>query len=122
MAVPEDRTANEERKASSTLREAADTPLVARRPAITCASCRACCCRLEVILMSDDDVPDRLTAEDRWGGSVMARLSDGWCAALDRDTMLCTIYERRPGVCRDYEVGESDCIEERRLGLIGEPR
>ena len=83
-------------------------------PAITCASCAAICCRLEVILMGDDDVPARFTAEDRWGGTVMARLDDGWCAALDRNTMLCTIYERRPDVCRDYAMGGSDCIVERR--------
>ncbi|HYH43298.1 MAG TPA: YkgJ family cysteine cluster protein [Burkholderiales bacterium] len=84
-------------------------------PRVTCASCTACCCRLEVILMGDDDVPTRLTEVDRWGGSVMARLEDGWCAALDRDTMLCTIYESRPGVCREYEMGGSDCLTERAL-------
>src|ERR1700704_4687683 len=80
---------------------------------ITCASCKACCCRLEVMLMSEDDVPLHLTAADRWGGRVMARLEDGWWAALDRDTLRCRIYERRPAICRDYEVGGSDCIEER---------
>ena len=63
--------------------------------------------------MPEDDVPDALTAVDRWGGTVMARLDDGWCAALDRDTMLCTIYERRPSVCRDFEMGGSDCLTER---------
>ncbi len=81
--------------------------------AVTCASCKACCCRLEVILMGDDDVPPEFIETDRWGGQVMARLNDGWCAALQRDTMLCGIYEQRPGVCRDYAVGDSDCITER---------
>ncbi len=82
--------------------------------AIHCNTCRANCCKLEVILMGEDDIPERYTHTDRWGGQVMARLDDGWCAALDRDTMLCTIYERRPGVCRDYEMGGSDCLIERR--------
>ncbi len=63
--------------------------------------------------MGQDDVPPELTVVDRWGGWVMARLDDGWCAALDRRTMLCTIYERRPTVCRDYQLGGSDCAEER---------
>jgi len=63
--------------------------------------------------MGEDDVPLRLTVEDRWGGTVMARRDDGWCAALDRRTLLCTIYERRPAVCRDYELGGSDCVAER---------
>jgi uncharacterized protein len=80
---------------------------------ITCTSCKACCCRLEVMLMSEDTVPLHLTEEDRWGGRVMARLDDGWCAALERETMLCGIYESRPTICRDYELGGSDCSAER---------
>jgi len=85
-----------------------------RVPDASCANCEACCCRLEVILMGDDDVPPRFVAEDAWGGSVMRRLDDGWCAALDRDTMRCTIYARRPDVCRDYLMGGVECIAERR--------
>lgn len=65
------------------------------------------------MLMGDDDIPLHLTEQDRWGGLVMARLADGWCAALDRNTMLCTIYKRRPVICHDYQVGDSDCIEQR---------
>jgi uncharacterized protein len=65
------------------------------------------------MLMGEDDVPPGLTQTDAWGGQVIARLEDGWCAALDRDTLLCRIYERRPGVCREYPVGGSDCIVER---------
>jgi Fe-S-cluster containining protein len=85
----------------------------ARGAAITCASCKARCCRLEVMILGEDDVPPDLTEVDRWGGLVMARSVDGWCAALDKHTMLCGIYERRPTVCRDYQVGGSDCIAER---------
>jgi Fe-S-cluster containining protein len=65
------------------------------------------------MLMEEDDVPVDLTEIDPWGGTVMARLADGWCAALDRDTMLCTIYDRRPTICRDFEMGGSDCLAER---------
>lgn len=84
-----------------------------RGAVVTCATCEACCCRLEVMLMGEDDIPDALTARDRWGGWVMQRLDDGWCVALDRDTMLCTIYDIRPGVCRDYVMGDSECLGER---------
>jgi uncharacterized protein len=63
--------------------------------------------------MGEDDVPLELTEVDRWGGQVMARLDDGWCAALNRASMLCGIYGRRPTVCRDYQVGGGDCIAER---------
>ena len=82
---------------------------------VTCTACDAVCCRLEVILMGDDDVPAHLSGEDEWGGWVMRRRDDGWCAALDRNTMRCTIYTRRPFLCRDYEMGADACIEERRL-------
>ncbi len=82
-------------------------------PAITCATCKACCCQLEVMLMGDDDIPPELTQQDPWGGWVMTRLDDGWCAALDRKTMLCTIYQRRPLICRDFQAGDYDCIQER---------
>ena len=81
---------------------------------VSCDTCKACCCRLEVLLMGDDDVPQALSVEDRWGGWVMRRLADGWCAAVDRATMRCTIYARRPGVCRDYQVGDNECLIERR--------
>ncbi len=82
-------------------------------PAISCATCAACCCKLEVMLMGDDDIPTRSTVRDPWGGWVMRRLDDGWCAALDRATMKCTIYERRPTICRDYLMGDDDCVEQR---------
>jgi Fe-S-cluster containining protein len=82
-------------------------------PAISCASCEACCCRLEVILMGEDNIPLELTVEDKWGGAVMRRLEDGWCEALNRVNMKCSIYEERPGVCRDYQAGASECIGER---------
>jgi uncharacterized protein len=84
-------------------------------PVISCASCKAGCCRLEVMLMGEDDIPPELTERDRWGGWVMARLEDGWCSALDRGTLLCTIYERRPMICREYQLGGFDCIQERLL-------
>ena len=80
---------------------------------VNCANCEACCCRLEVILITDTGVPDNYIETDQWGGMRMARLDDGWCAALDRNTMKCTIYAVRPKVCRDFEMGESECIAER---------
>ncbi len=80
---------------------------------VHCNTCRANCCKLEVILMGEDDIPAELIHVDQWGGHVMARLDDGWCVALNRDTLLCSIYEKRPGVCRDYAMGGDDCLIER---------
>jgi len=83
-------------------------------PNVSCSSCAACCCRLEVLLLTDTGVPERFIDEDDWGGQVMRRLDDGWCAALDRNTMRCTIYASRPLICREFELGSDDCLEERK--------
>jgi len=85
-------------------------------PKVTCSTCQACCCRLEVLLITDTGVPATFIATDAWGGETMRRLDDGWCAALDRNTMLCTIYDRRPLVCREFETGSNDCLAERSKG------
>lgn len=86
-------------------------------PLTSCSTCLACCCKLEVMLMAGDEVPPEFTEQDRWDGWVMARLDDGWCAALDRNTMLCTVYSRRPLICREYQAGDSDCLEQRQRGF-----
>jgi Fe-S-cluster containining protein len=44
----------------------------------------------------------------------MSRLDDGWCAALNRDTLRCRIYPERPLLCREYSTGGEDCLIERR--------
>ena len=84
---------------------------------VNCANCEACCCRLEVMLISDTGVPNNFIEIDKWGGRIMARLEDGWCSALDRNTMICAIYEKRPWICREFEMGEYECISERAANL-----
>ncbi|SDZ96420.1 Putative zinc-or iron-chelating domain-containing protein [Desulfuromusa kysingii] len=79
----------------------------------TCANCKACCCRLEAMLFDDPEVPDSLTVTDARGRRSMARLEDGWCSALDRKTMSCTIYTIRPWICREFEMGEDECLSAR---------
>lgn len=104
---PQDAAAGNTAGADSTAKEIADNTV------ISCADCNACCCRLEVMLQGEDDVPLDMVAYDRWGGWVMARLADGRCVALDRHTFRCTIYARRPTVCRDYAAGDYECLQER---------
>jgi Fe-S-cluster containining protein len=87
---------------------------------VTCANCKACCCRLEVMLITDTGVPDHFIELDNWGSPTMARLEDGWCSALDRDTLKCSIYENRPWVCREFEMGEYECLSERAANLVME--
>lgn len=80
---------------------------------VSCDSCEACCCRLEVLLDDDRGIPAIYTALDAWGGLVMRRLEDGWCAALDRKTFRCSIYANRPQNCRDFTLGSAECRDER---------
>ena len=89
-----------------------------RESEISCETCAACCCRLEVLLLTDTGVPEEFIETDMWGGMTMARLEDGWCAALDRSSMLCTIYEQRPLICREYEMGGEDCQTERSCSFL----
>jgi Fe-S-cluster containining protein len=69
------------------------------------------------MLITDTGVPDRFIEVDRWGGRSMARLDDGWCSALDRNNMRCTIYARRARPCRDFDMGGYECISERAANL-----
>nr|WP_093191818.1 YkgJ family cysteine cluster protein [Thiocapsa sp. KS1] len=80
---------------------------------MTCETCAAACCRLEVWCLTDTGVPGHLTVVDPFGRTLMDRLDDGWCAALDRNTLRCRIYAQRPLVCRELEVGSPECLAER---------
>lgn len=73
---------------------------------------------MEVLLLTDTGVPARFIRVDEWGGETMDKGPDGWCAALDRNTMLCTIYKRRPLICREFEMGGADCREARLLPTV----
>ncbi len=84
---------------------------------ISCDNCQACCCRLQVMLITDTGVPERFIVSDQFGVQSMRQLDDGWCAALDRNSMTCLIYEQRPLICREFEMGEYDCITERNANL-----
>ncbi|MBJ7553655.1 YkgJ family cysteine cluster protein [Marinomonas spartinae] len=82
---------------------------------VTCSTCHACCCRLEVMIISETGVPERHISVDEWGGETMLRLEDGWCSAVDRNTHMCTIYEHRPWICREFSMGSYQCLDERRM-------
>jgi uncharacterized protein len=92
-----------------------------------CSRCDAVCCRLTVVLMPEDRVPAWLVRQDEHGPDTMAKGDDGWCVALDRNTMRCTIYESRPQLCRNFSMGGPYCLDERKtwatkLGQAGTPR
>lgn len=80
---------------------------------VQCSACDAACCRLTVVLMPGDDVPERLTTHTEAGLHVMDRDEDGWCVAVDSARMCCSIYEDRPAVCRKFAMGGPYCRAER---------
>lgn len=96
---------------------AAET-LEASEPEVSCTTCQACCCRLEVFIFTDTGVPQKHIAYDKWGSETMNRLYDGWCSALDRETYMCTIYENRPLVCREFDMGSYECRTERKEQMV----
>ena len=79
-----------------------------------CAGCARCChLVVELIAGVDDDVPERFVVEHE-GIRCMEQCGDGACIALDPVTRLCTIYERRPEMCRKLKRAESLC----RMALV----
>ena len=82
-------------------------------PKVSCADCEAVCCRLEVLLITETGVPEEFIETDKWGGRTMARTESGWCSALDLNTKLCRIYDKRPWICREFQMGGPECISER---------
>ena len=69
------------------------------------------------MVITETGVPGHFIEIDEWGGRSMVQLDDGWCAALDRNTLKCSIYALRPQVCRDFEMGSYECIVERSANL-----
>jgi Fe-S-cluster containining protein len=58
-------------------------------------------------------VPAQFVDQDERGMAVMAKGDDGWCRAMDANSMRCTIYDQRPAICREFAMGGRACREER---------
>ncbi len=73
-----------------------------------CAGCGSCCRLVVELLPGIDDVPEEFIVEHD-GIPCMEQRGNGTCMALDPLTRLCTIYERRPTVCRTFERASASC-------------
>ena len=73
-----------------------------------CTSCGKCCHLLVELAAHDNDVPEEFVVA-HGGVRCLDQHGNGACVALDQATQLCTIYERRPQVCRDFLRGETLC-------------
>ena len=74
--------------------------------------CQGCggCCYLVVELEEGEQVPDDRTTIHEDGARVLQQRDDYACVYLDPESRLCTIYEQRPQVCRDFERGTGLCF------------
>ena len=90
-----------------------------------CRRCGACCCSgsPEYVRVTGDDWarlgPAAESLAHFIGQRAFLRMRDGHCAALalrrgdDGTTdFFCTIYDRRPQICRDLERGSPQCQAE----------
>lgn len=85
---------------------------------IDCVECGGICCQGIIDVYHVDEIfyDDALTEEDpnKKYDRVM-KMVDGRCIALKNGR--CTIYLKRPTVCRDFQVGSS-CCENYRRGYL----
>jgi len=94
---------------------------VAPRPKYSCLKCPGYCCSYAEIEITQRDIArlarhfgidfdravERFTKYDRSKGIFMLRhrkdhIFESTCALFDQDKRRCTVYEARPGVCRQY--------------------
>jgi uncharacterized protein len=73
-----------------------------------CAGCGICCHLVVELVPGIDDVPEEFVVEHE-GVRCMEQRGNGACVALDTVTRLCTIYERRPKACRDFQRAGTLC-------------
>jgi hypothetical protein len=88
-----------------------------------CVSCGTCCFSTAPDYLRVAGVDYERLGEDAeslvvWlGNRAYLRLEDGHCSALrldpQRGLFLCSVYERRPDVCRWLERGSGHCLGER---------
>lgn len=73
-----------------------------------CAGCGQCCHLVVQLDPRVDSVPEEFVVEHD-GVRCLDQRGNGACVALNPVTQFCTIYERRPQVCRDFQRGEALC-------------
>ena len=82
-----------------------------------CQSCGACCIEAgAVILDAEDDVPAPLVQHVANLRCMVIEGTSFRCAALLGTigrAVGCSIYDRRPGVCRSFEAGSDECLSAR---------
>ena len=133
MKPPTDHLHKHKRGSSSATTDRSAPSLATARPALDCNRCGACCCNTNdnraeafvdyVQLFPHDTLYTNHRARAEWAirndrGEWHLRLTeDHRCVALSGpvgQSVHCTIYSQRPGVCRRVEPGGEECLNARR--------
>lgn len=72
-----------------------------------CLTCGACCVGQDILIVAGDLVPPHM-----YDGYLLRQLPDGRCAALVGHIgrrVSCSIYDRRPQICRSLDPGSAWC-------------
>lgn len=77
---------------------------------MNCAACRGACCETIIVPLSGDD------DTNRWAGLHGVHVNGSRVALNCRCSALtaegaCSIYEKRPELCRSYLAGGQACLE-----------
>ena len=73
-----------------------------------CAGCGRCCHQTVELADGVDHVPEAFVVEHD-GVRCLEQRGDGACVALHPVTRLCTIYDTRPRICREFDRGSDLC-------------
>ena len=82
-----------------------------------CTDCGHCCFFPDerYVMLFDEDLErlgERAAELTHWiKGRCFLRMQDGHCIALrqDGERWLCSVYEIRPGLCREFQRGYDTC-------------
>jgi len=70
--------------------------------------CHTFCCRLLVRLYEDERQP---STDGSPAKGCVDKSPDGRCLYLDRNTYGCSIWEKRPRVCREYDCNDDHLLQ-----------
>ena len=84
-----------------------------------CLDCGGKCCTGLIVIIEDDEeiFNDDTLTQNQYGLRTMITNKNLKCVALKDGK--CSIYDKRPKVCRDFKIGNECCIEFRNGILNG---
>lgn len=81
---------------------------------ITCKNCKAACCKVFGIYELNEEDRKRVprkhwTTYKLYPGWALMKTKNFQCTILDAETNKCSLYDKRPSICRRFEPGSKLC-------------